>query len=229
MLSLNLAMELLFASIYLFDLNYRKKEIMAEEKILIVDDEEIIRVSLQQDLLDEGFIVDIAEDGNTAIGMLDTKYDLIITDLMMEGIGGIEILKAAREKYPQQAVFILTGYGELDSAINALRLGAADYLLKPYNYEELLLRIGSCLEKRELQRKITLYEDILPICCECGKIRDDEGRERGTGEWFSVEQFFHKKMNLKSSHGYCDECGQKQLDAIRKFQLQRQKTIGIKK
>jgi len=196
---------------------------MAEGKILIVDDEEIIRVSLQQDLLDEGYHVDIAEDGKTAIGMLDTKYDLIITDLMMEGIGGIEILKTARERYSQQAVFILTGYGELDSAINALRLGAADYLLKPYNYDELLLRIGSCLEKRELLRKIKLYENILPICCECGKIRDDEGHERGAGEWFSVEQYFHKKMNLKSSHGYCDECGQRQLDAIRKFQLQRQK------
>ena len=196
---------------------------MAEENILIVDDEKIIRVSLQQDLLDEGYIVDIAEDGETAIGMLDKKYDLIITDLMMEGIGGIDVLKTAREKYPQQAVFILTGYGELDSAINALRLGAADYLLKPYHYEELLLRIGNCLEKRELQRKIKLYENILPICCECGKIRDDEGCERGTGEWFSVEQFFHKKLNLKPSHGYCDACGQRQLDEIKKYQRQKQK------
>ncbi len=64
---------------------------MAEENILIVDDEEIIRVSLQRDLLDEGYVVDIAKDGKTAIGMLDKKYDLIITDLMMEGIGGVVV------------------------------------------------------------------------------------------------------------------------------------------
>lgn len=194
---------------------------MAEENILIVDDEDIIRVSLQRDLLDEGYVVDIAKDGKTAIGMLDKKYDLIITDLMMEGIGGIDVLQTAREKYPQQAVFILTGYGDLDSAINALRLGAADYLLKPYHYEELLLRIESCLEKRELQKKIKLYENILPICCKCGKIRDDEGCERGTGKWFSVEKYFHQKLNLKSSHGYCDDCGKKQLDEIKKYQKQR--------
>ena len=167
-------------------------------------------------------MVDIAEDGETAIRMLDRKYDLIITDLMMEGIDGIAVLRSARELNPKQAVFILTGYGELDSAINALRLGAADYLLKPYNHEELLLRISSCLEKRGLQRKINLYEDILPICCECGKIRDDEGRERGTGEWFSVEEYFHKKLNLKPSHGYCEECRQKQLDEIRRFHQQKQ-------
>ena len=194
---------------------------MTAEKILIVDDEEIIRVSLQQDLLDEGYMVDIAEDGETAIRMLDRKYDLIITDLMMEGIDGIAVLKSARELNSKQSVFILTGYGELDSAINALRLGAADYLLKPYNHEELLLRIRSCLEKRALQHKIDFYEDILPICCECGKIRDDEGRERGTGEWFSVEQYFHKKLNLKSSHGYCEECGQKQLDEIDRIHNQK--------
>lgn len=142
---------------------------------------------------------------------------------MMEGIGGIEVFKTAREKYPQQAVFILTGYGELDSAINALRLGAGDYLLKPYNYEELLLRIGSCLEKRELQRKIKLYENILPICCECGKIRDNEGCERGRGRWFSVEQYFHKKLNLRSRHGYCDDCGKRKLDEIKEYQKTRNK------
>ncbi len=191
---------------------------MTAEKILIVDDEKIIRVSLQQDLQDEGYMVDTAKDGETAIKMFDKKYDLIITDLMMEGVGGIEVLKSAREINPHQAVFILTGYGELDSAINALRLGAVDYLLKPYNYEELLLRIANCLEKSELQEKIRFYEDILPICCECGKIRDDDGCERGAGEWLSVEQYFYRKMNLKSSHGYCQECGQKQLDEIQQLQ-----------
>lgn len=187
---------------------------MTAEKILIVDDEEIIRMSLQQDLQDEGYLVETAEDGVAAIKMLERGYELIITDLMMEGVDGIEVLKKAREGNPQQAVFILTGYGELDSAINALRFGAVDYLLKPYNHEELLLRIANCLEKMELQRKIRFYEDILPICCDCGKIRDDEGCERGTGEWLSVEKYFYRKMNLRASHGYCEECGQKHLDEI---------------
>ena len=182
---------------------------MISKKILLIDDEKIIRLSLQQDLRDEGYEVETAADGETGVAMFDREYDLIITDLMMEGMDGVEVLQRAKEKDPYQAVFILTGYGELKSAINALRLGAADYLLKPYNYEELLLRIQNCLEKQELRKKISLYENILPICCDCRKIRDDEKCGFGKGEWLSMEQYFHQKMNIMPSHGYCPECAEK--------------------
>lgn len=187
---------------------------MIAPKILLIDDEEIIRLSLQQDLQDEGYEVDTVEDGKPALEMFGNGYDLIITDLMMEGVDGMTVLKKSREANSQQAVFILTGYGELNSAINALRLGAADYLLKPYKYDELLLRIKNCIENQELRKKVTLYEDILPICCDCRKIRDDEGCESGAGEWLTMEQYFHQKMDLKSSHGYCPECYEKGMNII---------------
>lgn len=189
---------------------------MITQKILLIDDEKIIRLSLQQDLQDEGYEVDTAKDGEPALAMFANNYDLIITDLMMEGVDGITVLKKAREVNPQQAVFILTGYGELDSAINALRLGAADYLLKPYNHEELLLRVKNCLDNQELQKKIQFYESVLPVCCTCQKVRDDEGVEHGTGKWFSMEKYFHKKMNIKSSHTYCPECYQKEMNLLAK-------------
>jgi DNA-binding response OmpR family regulator len=190
---------------------------MVAKKILLIDDEEIIRMSLQQDLQDEGYKVDIAENGEPALAMLSNHYDLIITDLMMERVDGITVLEKAREANPQQAVFILTGYGELDSAINALRLGATDYLLKPYNYDELMLRIKNCLANQELRKKITFYEKILPVCCDCRKIRDDDGCKPGEGEWLTMEQYFHLKMDIKSSHGYCPECYQKEIAAIEKL------------
>jgi len=187
---------------------------MTIKKILLVDDEDIIRLTLQQDLQDEGYAVDTAADGKTAVTMLDKGYDLIITDLMMEGVDGIALLETARKNDSQQAVFILTGYGELNSAINALRLGAADYLLKPYNYEELLLRIENCLDKQELRKKVKFYEDILPICCDCKKIRDDENNEFGKGEWLTTEEYFYRKTDFKLSHSYCPECKKKCLRQI---------------
>ncbi len=190
---------------------------MTAKKILLIDDEEIIRLSLQQDLQDEGYEVDMAADGETAVMMFNRGYDLIITDLMMEGMDGLAVLQKARENDPHQAVFILTGYGELSSAIDALRLGAADYLLKPYNYEELLLRIENCLEKRELRKKVTLHEGILPICCDCRKIRDDEKCAFGEGEWLTLEQYFHRKTDIKLSHSYCPECKEKCLLQIEKM------------
>ena len=187
---------------------------MTAQKILLIDDEEIIRLSLQQDLQDEGYEVDTAEDGKPALAMFTNGYDLIITDLMMEGVDGMTVLKKSREANPQQAVFILTGYGELDSAINALRLGAADYLLKPYNHDELLLRVKNCLENQELLKKITFYEDILPICCVCHKIRNDKGVGHGEGEWSNIEKYLHQKMGVRPSHTYCPDCYQREMDLV---------------
>ncbi len=192
---------------------------MTTPKILLIDDEEIIRLSLQQDLQDEGYEVDTAEDGEPALKMFANGYDLIITDLMMEGVDGMTVLQKSRQANPQQAVFILTGYGELESAINALRLGAADYLLKPYNLEELLLRVKNCLANQELQKKVKLYENILPICCECKKIRDDDGKEPGSGEWLSLEHYLHLKAGVELSHSYCPECYRKRMAELDKLKF----------
>lgn len=178
-----------------------------KRKILVVDDEIIILKGVTADLTRSGYDVATVESGEDALAMLEKhNYDLLITDLMMEGIGGLRLLAETSEKSPTMPVIIITGYGELDSAIEALRLGAADYLLKPCSNEELILRVGKCIEKLELQEKIKLYENILPICSSCKKIRDDSGKKPGTGDWMSLGEYLHSKAGISLSDGLCPNC-----------------------
>lgn len=159
------------------------------------------------DLREHGYDVVTAGSGQDAVAELQrAHFDLVLSDLSMEGMSGLELIEKAKKIDPELIAIILTGYGSLDSAIEALRLGADDYLLKPCNLSEMLVRIANCLEKQEISKKIKVYEKILPICCVCKKIRDDVGREPGKGEWMSYEQFLKRKTDLSISHGYCPEC-----------------------
>lgn len=199
---------------------------MTNHSILLVDDEEIIRKTISADLRDKGYNVAVAESGEEALKALQkakdkdvngrsaarpSSYDLVITDLKMELIDGIQVLKTVKEISPETMVIILTGYGNLQSAIDAIRLHADDYVLKPCNIEELDFRIAHCLKRREIQRKIKLYEKILPVCCVCKKIRDDAGVRHGTGEWMDMEVYIRDKAGIDVSHGYCPECAEKTL------------------
>lgn len=191
---------------------------MKSKSILLVDDEEIIRVTVSGDLKAEGYDVHTAHSGEEGIGKLQNQhFDLVITDLMMEGLDGIQVLKEAKKHYPDLMVLILTGYGSLTSAIDALRLGAADYMLKPCNRSELSIRVSNCLEKQELQKKIKLYENILPMCCVCKKIRDDAGTEPGKGNWLDMDTYFKEKTGVDVSHGYCPECFNVQMKEVDAF------------
>lgn len=189
---------------------------MRKITILLVDDEKIILKTISKYLRGEGYDVSTTENGDRAIVKLNQQhFDLVVTDLMMEGLDGIQVLKQAKKNDPMLPVIILTGYGDMVTAIDALRLGADDYLLKPCGNEELLFRVSSCLDKYELKKKIKLYEDILPICAVCKKIRDDTGKGPGEGEWMSVEAYINNKTGVRFSHGYCKECGKEFLDSIR--------------
>lgn len=120
--------------------------------ILLVDDELVIRRVLSRELRAEKFSVTAVSSGSEAIGALgDTLYDLVITDLTMEGIDGVDILKATRRVAPQTAVIIITGYDDSKPAREAIRLGVDDFLVKPFEVEELIFSIQNCLEKRKLQ------------------------------------------------------------------------------
>ncbi len=184
------------------------------KKILIVDDEEIIRKILELNLQDEGYTVDTAASGEEALSLLDKGYHMVITDLMMEGIDGLEVLRQVKSRDNNTIVFILTGYGELESAVEALRAGADDYLLKPYNHEELLVRITRVLEKQDMQMTIDLYENILSICSECKKIRDDTGHAQGTGNWVTMEQYLSRTTGSSMSHGLCPDCYRRRMNEL---------------
>ncbi|MGR3319802.1 MAG: response regulator [Candidatus Anammoxibacter sp.] len=180
---------------------------MEDTTILIVDDEELIRRTLQFDLKKTGYNVTIASSGEDAIQKLkETEFDIIITDLMMDKVSGLDVLQAVRAKKTESMVIIFTGYASIDTAIEAVRLGANDYILKPYNKDEMILKIGNCKSKLELLRKVKLYENILPVCCKCKKIRDDTGCLHGEGEWMAMEVYLQKKAKVDVSHGYCHAC-----------------------
>ena len=188
-----------------------------DKTIMLVDDEAIIRKTMAIKLKDEGFTVLSAASGSEALELLPKQtVHMVITDLMMEGMDGIEVLKKVKSHNQEIAVIILTGYGELTSAIDALRLGAEDYLLKPCDLNELLFRMFKCFEKQSLKEMVQLYEDILPICLDCKKIRDDSQSEPGEGEWMSVEKYLARKAGKSMSHGYCPECGKNFLASIDK-------------
>ncbi|WP_084456236.1 response regulator [Desulfogranum mediterraneum] len=180
---------------------------MQQHTILVVDDEALIRHSLEQDLIDQGYRVSTAESGEAALELLEGQsFGLIITDLIMDRVSGLELLERVKQRDPDQAVFILTGYGRLESAIAALRLGASDYLLKPYNYDEMILRVGRCFTHQEMAATLRLYENLLSICSECKKIRDDQPGEEKGDQWISMEQFLRKATGNELSHGICPDC-----------------------
>ncbi len=186
---------------------------MKKYKILLVDDDSFILQSIASALEQEGYHVATAANGKEAIELLEeNNFDLVLTDLVMDPIDGLGVLKKAKEENPDTIVIILTGFGDLISAIEALRLDADDYLLKPCEPEELSFRISSCLEKLELKGKIKVYESILPVCCICKSIRDDGGKEVGTGEWMPVEEYILTKARIAISPTFCPECVKKELE-----------------
>src|ERR1041385_5041283 len=121
------------------------------DRILVVDDEKIIRESMSFILKKEGFSVNEAINGKEAYEkLLNESYDLIITDLEMPEMKGIELLDKAMHINPQTLVVIITAYGSLETAIAALRKGASDYILKPIEFDELLVKIRRLLDHRKL-------------------------------------------------------------------------------
>jgi two-component system response regulator PilR (NtrC family) len=121
------------------------------DRILVVDDEQIIRESISFVLKKEGYTVAEAANGKIAFDKLSTEtYDLIITDLEMPEMKGIELLDRAMQINPQSLVMIITAYGSLATAIDALRKGACDYILKPLEFDELLVKIRRLLDNKKL-------------------------------------------------------------------------------
>lgn len=107
--------------------------------ILVVDDAEAISKALRDVLTMNGYAVRIAPSGERALQIMETaQIDLVITDLKMSGISGLELLKRIKDKSPMLPVVILTGFGDMDSVIEAMRYGVADYLKKPFSVNEVL-------------------------------------------------------------------------------------------
>jgi DNA-binding NtrC family response regulator len=124
------------------------------ERILVVDDEANARAALAELLREEGYAVETAGDGFKALPKLEEfEPDLLLTDLKMPGMDGIALMRKAHQADPQLAVIVMTAFGAVDTAVSAMRQGAADYLTKPLNLEELTISVERTLERRRLQRE----------------------------------------------------------------------------
>ncbi len=119
--------------------------------ILIVEDQQSARESLAELLRGEGYDVHEAADGTAGIALVDQlDLDMVLTDLMMPGLDGIEVMRHIREFSPQTLVILMTGHASVETAIEAIRLGAQDYLLKPLLFEDVLRKIQHLLAHRKL-------------------------------------------------------------------------------
>jgi DNA-binding response OmpR family regulator len=131
-------------------------------RILIVDDEKAVRESLEELLILEDYQVESAASGEKALEILGEKdIDLLLLDIKMPGVDGVEVMKQTKKYHPDTKVIVITGHGSLESAIEAIRSGAEDYLLKPYDTGDILASIGKALsEKAAKQRKELLIEQL---------------------------------------------------------------------
>ena len=128
-----------------------------QPKVLVVDDEESVVVTIKAILQLDGYNVATTTSGAKARKMVrDVEYDLVLTDLRLEDGDGLDVLKAVRESYPETVTIMLTGYASLESAIQALRAGAYDYLVKPSEVEELRATVARGLERRRLGQELRL-------------------------------------------------------------------------
>ena len=128
---------------------------MNPPRILVVDDDDNLRWVLQTQLEEMGYAAGTAPDGASALAAIDKEPPaLILTDLKMPGMSGMELLERVHRDYPEIPVLIITAFGSIQSAVEAMRSGAYDYLTKPIAYDELALSVGRVLEHYGLLREV---------------------------------------------------------------------------
>ncbi len=123
-------------------------------KILVAEDEEITLNNTVDALLDEGYSVAGVRDGIEAVQRMEKEqFDVLITDIKMPGLSGIELLETVKDKYPGTEVIIITGFGSISSAVDAMRKGAVDYITKPFNLDEVGLRVKKIHGQKILKKE----------------------------------------------------------------------------
>src|SRR3989304_6898467 len=133
-----------------------------KETILIVDDDKGFRVATLALLKDNGYTVTAAANGKDAKKILtEARVDLVLSDLVMEGMNGIELLEWIRASVPGTPVMMITGFGSINTAVEAMRLGGYHYITKPCDNDELLIKIGRVLHEQQKDRELRrLREEI---------------------------------------------------------------------
>lgn len=133
--------------------------------ILVVDDDPVIRRLLEQRLVKQHYQVAVAGDGVQAEALLrERPFDVVLTDLMMPGgVGGIEVLEIAKKLHPHSEVVLITAHSSVGTAVEAMKKGAADYLEKPINFDELFLRLDKIANLKSILRSAQDLEQAMTV------------------------------------------------------------------
>ena len=159
--------------------------------ILVVDDEPVIRVGLSRTLEGSAFVVDTANNGHAAIEMLQQKeYDLIITDLKMPGMSGFEVLGAVKSMQPDVPVIMITGFATVETAVEAMKCGAVDYIVKPFTPDQILEKVTRALEQRSVSPEEILIKK---------EIDSHHGFDQFIGESREMQKVYRRIIKVAST------------------------------
>ena len=137
---------------------------MAKERVLVVDDEKTILELARRFLTAEGFIVETASQGMQAIKSLEeAHFDILLTDIRMPGMSGLELMKVARSLRPEIIMVVITGHGTITTAIESLKVGAMGFVLKPFTRQEIMSAVQNALEKYRLQQENIRMKSLMPL------------------------------------------------------------------
>ncbi len=151
---------------------------MKSEKILLVEDDDIMRITLHDRLRKHGYRVDEAGDGTAALELLDkNRYHLVLSDIRMPGMSGTRLLERIVQRTPETGVILMTAYGSVEDAVACMKMGAADYILKPFDMDDLTIRVERYFELRTIKARCVALEESCrerktPIIGDSRPIRD---------------------------------------------------------
>ncbi|MDO8751101.1 MAG: response regulator [Dehalococcoidia bacterium] len=136
--------------------------IQGKGTIMIVDDEATIRENLQRFFLSSGYDASVASNGEDALDLARRRvYEVALLDVRMPGMSGIDLLRRVRADYPDIEVIMMTVVNDVTTSVECMKLGAYDYVLKPFNLDEMLIRVAKAAERRYLSLQVRRYENNL--------------------------------------------------------------------
>lgn len=187
------------------------------ERLLIVEDEVTLCESLKRVLMRDGYQVDAVDSAEAALtNIRETSYDLVITDIVLPGIDGIELLRRIKDGYPEQIVIVITAYASIETAVSALRAGAYDYVIKPIIHEEIkrivknafrerTLRAENVILKKQIEERYDFENivghssEITALITEVKKIADSKSNVLLLGETGTGKELFARAVHFNSS------------------------------
>ena len=165
-----------------------EREEKTSVRLLIVDDEEIMRAFLQEVLRDEGYSIDLASSGKEALRrMHESEYDIILTDIVMPELDGLGVVAATQELSYSPSVIVMTGYASMETAVESMKLGAADYITKPFNIDQIRIIVRNAVQERVLKAQAAE-----------GEFYKELSRKDGLTELYN-HRFFHQLLETEVS------------------------------